>query len=223
VIGATGTGKTTCGAWLLSHQRFDKRPWIIVDFKLEPIFDAVGFPPIEQVSVTKKPPRDKGKLYLVSPRPDQDDALEDFLWRIWEKGECGLFIDEATLMPDRDAFRAILQQGRSKRIPVIACTQRPVDVKRGLFSEASFFCVYRLQDRRDAKVIEGFIPTDLSAPLPGPHAWRWYDVAHNELLTMAPVPKPDDIALALRERLPVTYRPFAWGTSPGRPAGVKVV
>ena len=222
VIGATGTGKTTCGVWLLSRQRFDKRSWIIVDFKQEAIFDAVGLPPIVPWSVGSKPPRDKGKLYLISPRPDQDDELEAFLWRVWEKGETGLFVDEATLMPDRDAFRAILQQGRSKRIPVIACTQRPVDVKRALFSEASYFCVYRLQDRRDARVIEGFVPGDLSAPLPGPHAWRWYDVAANTLLTMGPVPPPDQVASELRDKLPLTFSPFSWGTTPGRGATGKV-
>jgi DNA helicase HerA-like ATPase len=216
VIGATGTGKTTCGVWLLSRQRFDKRPWIIVDFKLEQIFDAVGMPPIVPWKVTAKPPREAGKLYLVTPRPDQDDELEAFLWRVWERGNCGLFVDEATLMPDRDAFRAILQQGRSKRIPVIACTQRPVDVKRALFSEASYFCVYRLQDRRDARVIEGFVPGDLTAPLPGPHAWRWYDVARNQALVMGAVPSPADVAADLRGRLPLTLHPFAWGTTAGR-------
>jgi hypothetical protein len=222
VIGATGTGKTTCGVWLLANQRFDKRPWIVIDFKLEQIFDAVGMPPIVPLSVTAKPPKDKGKLYLVTPRPDQDEELEAFLWRVWERGNIGLFVDEATLMPDRDAFRAILQQGRSKRIPVIACTQRPVDVKRALFSEASFFCVYRLQDRRDARVIEGFVPGDLTAPLPGPHAWRWYDVGANELLRMAPVPKPADVADELRGKLPITFRPFAWTQSPGRPPAGRV-
>src|SRR4029077_19733455 len=144
IIGATGTGKSTCGVWLLSRQRFDKRPWIAIDFKREALFDAVGIPPIRELELNEQPPRRPG-LYIVSPRPDQDEALEAWLWRVWERENIGLFVDEAALMPDRDAFRAVLQQGRSKRIPVIACTQRPVDVKRALFSEASFFAVYRLQ------------------------------------------------------------------------------
>lgn len=217
VIGATGTGKTTCGAWLLSNQRLDVRPWVIVDFKRETIFDMVGMPPIQEIGLDGSPPRKPG-LYLLSPRPGEDDALEDWLWRAWEQENLGLFIDEATLMPDRDAFRAVLQQGRSKRLPVIACTQRPVDVKRGLFSEASFFCVYRLQDRRDARVIEGFVPADLSTPLP-PHHWQWYDVAQNRLLRMGPVPRPEAIAERLAEVAPLRITPFDWLTKPGRQSG----
>lgn len=209
VIGATGTGKTTCGVWMLAHQRFEKRPWVIVDFKREAIFDVIGIPPIRQLSLGTVPRRPG--LYLVSPRPDEDDALEAWLWRIWERENIGLFVDEASLMPDRDAFRAILQQGRSKRIPLIACTQRPVDVKRGLFSEASFFCVYRMADKRDYKTVQGFIPADLSKPIPQ-HHWHWYDVARDRLLHMGPVPRPNDIAQQVRERVPhvTTWHPFGW-------------
>jgi hypothetical protein len=209
-IGATGSGKTTNGAWLLAHQRFDRRPWIIVDFKREALFDTVGFPPIQSIGLTARIPKGPG-LYLVSPRPDQDDALEAFLWRVWQRENVGLFVDEASLMPDRDAFRAILQQGRSKRIPTICCTQRPVDVKRAIFSEASYFCIYRMSDKRDYRVVEGFVPADLSRPMPDYH-WRWYDVAKNELLHMRPVPGPRAVADQLRASAPnaVTWHPFGW-------------
>ncbi|HEY1410803.1 MAG TPA: hypothetical protein VGF36_01620 [Rhodopila sp.] len=220
IIGATGTGKSTCGTWLLGHQRFDKRPWVVLDFKQERLFDLVGFPPIQQISLTAKPPKKSGNLYLVSPRPGQDDLLETWLWRVWEKGNIGLYVDEAALMPDRDAWRAILQQGRSKRIPVIACSQRPVDVKRALFSEASYFCVYRLQDQRDYKTVQGFAPAAMALPLPA-HHWRWYDVQHNQLLNMAPVPRPVIVADELRARLPVSFSPFSWLQSPG-PARLKL-
>jgi hypothetical protein len=191
--------------------RFDKRPWVAIDFKREDIFDLVGFPPIQPLSLPRLPKR-KG-LHLISPRPDQEEALEAWLWRVWHRENIGLYIDEAALMPDRDAWRAILQQGRSKRIPVIACTQRPVDVKRALFTEASYFCTYRLQDRRDARVIEGFMPADLSTPMP-PFHWQWYDVQRNALMRMSPVPDKPAVADELRGRLPFEYRPFAWGTMP---------
>jgi hypothetical protein len=224
VIGATGSGKTTCSLWLLAHQRFDKRPWVVIDSKIEPVFDAVGLPPIEELSLSAKPPRRHG-LYLLAPRPDEDDALEAFLWRLFERGNCGLYVDEAALMPGpKGAFQAILQQGRSKRIPVIACTQRPVSVERPVFSEASYYCVYRVQDKRDYKVIEGFVPADLSAPI-APYHWRWYDVAANRLLTMGPVPHPRQVAEQLRVALPPrrTYHPFSWTSRPtGRPS-LKIV
>jgi hypothetical protein len=202
---------------MLSSQRFDKRPWIAIDPKQEEIFDRIGFPPIQTLALDAPLPKKKG-LYLVSPIPGQDDLLEAFLWRVWKRGNIGLYVDEAALMPDGDAFPAILQQGRSKRIPVIACAQRPVNVARGLFSEANFVCVYRMTDRRDYKVVEGFVPGDLAEPLPW-HCWHWYDRERHTLLQMAPVPPPPTIAAELNRNLPYTpnaWHPFAWT---GRPTG----
>lgn len=212
VLGATGSGKSTCGLWLLAHQRFDRRPWIAIDFKRETIFDSVGFPPIQPLGLGDRLPKRPG-LYLVSPRPDEDDALDAFLWRVWERENCGLYIDEAALMPDGSAaFAAILQQGRSKRIPVIACSQRPVSVARGLFSEANFFAVYRMVDKRDYSIAQGFVPGDLSTPLP-PHHWYWYDRERHELLHMKPVPPPRKVAAELQFAVPYeanSWHPFGW-------------
>ena len=206
VIGATGSGKSTCGIWMLAHQRLDLRPWIVVDAKRERIFDEVGFPPIVAIGLSEPPPKRPG-LYLVSPRPGEEEALENFLWRIWEHENIGLYIDEGYLMPDGNAWPAILQQGRSKRLPVIACTQRPVSVARPLFSEANFYAVYRMVDRRDYKVVEGFVPGDLEAPLPQYH-WYWYDRDRNVLLHMGPVPSPEHVSALLRERVP--HKPRGW-------------
>lgn len=214
LIGATGTGKSTCAVWLWSHMRLDKRPWIVVDFKQDEIFDLIGIPPLEPCSLSSVPKKAGG--YIVSPTPGSEEHLDHWLWKVWERGDTGLVIDEASLMPDTSAWQAILQQGRSKRIPVIACTQRPVFAKRALFSEASFFGIYRLQDRRDARVIEGFVPADLSRPLPE-HQWRWYDVRRNKLLRMGPVPPPEVCAEQMRETLPSRVTLFGNFTRrPGR-------
>jgi hypothetical protein len=216
VIGATGSGKSTCGLWMLANQRLDARPWIAIDHKREVIFDLVGFPPIQPLGLGDDLPRRPG-LYLCSPRPDEDEATEAFLWRIWEHENIGLYIDEAALMPDASAFPAILQQGRSKRLPVIACTQRPVSVARGLFSEANFFALYRMVDKRDYRTVEGFVPGDLDRPLPARH-WYWYDRDAHTMLHMGPVPAPPVVAAQLSNRLPVhlnAWHPFAWS---GRPS-----
>lgn len=221
ILGATGSGKSTCGLWLLAHQRLDVRPWVIWDFKREEFFDLVGFPPITALSLDAKPPKKPG-LYLVAPRPGEDWAVERFLWRIWEKGNCGLYVDEAPLMPDRsDAFQACIQQGRSKRIPLIACTQRPVGVARGLFSEADFVCVYEVTDKRDYKLIEGVVPAEMSQPLAW-HHWRWFDRKQRLVLNMRPVPAPDKVAGLLALRAPYVasgWHPWTWtGRTSGREA-----
>jgi hypothetical protein len=218
VIGATGSGKTTCGLWLLAHQRLDKRPWIIIDFKYEMLVDRVGVPPIVplRLDAHTQPPRQPG-LYVMTPTPGQEDQLESFLWQVWQKENIGLYIDEGAHMPVGPAFQAILQQGRSKRIPCIVLSQRPVKVNREVFSEAGFFAVYRMADQRDYKVVEGFIPADLSLPLK-PFHWRWYDVAYNRLLTMGPVPGPEQVAAQLAEAIPPRYsfHPFGWTSRPSR-------
>lgn len=220
LIGATGSGKTTAGVWMLAHQRLDRRPWVIIDFKREAIFDDVGLPPLKPIGFQTLPKR-KG-VYILSPNPGQDDWLEDWLWRVWKKENIGLYVDEASLMPDGPAWQAILQQGRSKRIPVICCTQRPVYAKRAVFSEANFFCIYRINDQRDMRTVEGFVPVDLSLPLPA-HHWRWYDVARNRLLSMGPTPDPQAVADQLRAAAPHTVLPFdSFWRNASRPASERV-
>lgn len=212
ILGATGSGKSTCGLWMLAHQRLDVRPWIIFDFKREPFFDKVGFPPIHHMGLADPPPRKPG-LYLVTPRPGQDDAVEAFLWRVFEAENIGLFVDEASLMPSYgDAFPACIQQGRSKHIPIIACCQRPVGVPRGLFSQADFICVYRIRDAREYKVIEAFVPPGMTAPL-GEYHWRYWDDERRVMLNMRPVPGPAIVATQLQANAPYRltgWHPFVW-------------
>lgn len=218
ILGATGSGKSTCGLWMLAHQRLDKRPWVIFDFKRESFFDRVGFPPITALSLDDNVPKKPG-LYLVAPRPGDDVFVERFLWRIWERENCGLYVDEAPLMPQYgDAFPACIQQGRSKRIPIIACCQRPVNVARGLFSEANFVCVYDVIDRRDYKLIEGVVPANMAEPLPQ-FCWKWFDRSRRIVLNMGPVPEPDKVADLLAVKAPYKatgWHPFQWT---GKPSG----
>lgn len=200
VIGATGTGKTVLGAWLLSKQRFDKRPWVAIDFKREELWDMVGTPPMRTLNVGSMP--GKRGLYRMTITPRQEDAFEDWLWRVWEHGNIGLFVDEVSLVPQKEAFKAILRQGRSLRLPVIACSQRPVDVDREVWSEANYVSVFRLDDVRDYKIIKGFTrDAAIERQLPEFHS-HWYDKKNGTLIELQPVPKPASIAETLREVAP---------------------
>lgn len=209
IIGTTGSGKSTCGLWMLAHQRLDARPWVIIDFKREPFFDRVGFPPIHHTTLWEAPPRKPG-LYLVNPRPGDDAALDAFLWRCWEAENIGLFIDEAPLMPPEHSFKAFvacIQQGRTKHIPIIACMQRPVGIPRALVSQSDYVALFTLEDSRDFKVIQGFVPPQMAAPVPL-HHWRYWQRPTRTLLNMRPVPPPREVAAMLQANAP--YKPNAW-------------
>ena len=204
VLGGTGTGKTIGGAWLLSKQRFDKRPWVALDFKDEVLWDMVGDPPMRELALGKMP--GKSGLYRMRVDPWDEDKLEDWLRDIWRRGNVGLFVDEVGLINrNSEAMKAILRQGRSKLIPVIACTQRPVDICREFYSESQYKMIFRLDDLRDYKTIHMFTGGfDVSAPLPQ-HCSYWIDTRQRVKWTMKPTPPPNEIASALKQSVPYSW------------------
>jgi len=190
IVGATGSGKTRFGVYMFSHSSFKRRPHIVFDFKGD---DLIGqIPYAHEMSVKDKVPKYPG-LYIVRPGPHEADAVDDLLWRIWEKENTGIFVDEGYMIDKNSApLNALLTQGRSKRIPMHILTQRPVACSRFIFSEASYYACFRMQDMRDYKIIEGFTPFDFSTGLPPFHA-RWYDVARDWSAVLKPVPKDGEI------------------------------
>lgn len=204
IIGPTGSGKTIGGGWLLSMQRLKKRPWVALDFKGEVLWDMVGEPPMRDLKMGAMP--GKQGLYRMHVRPDQEDELEDWLWKVWRHENIGLFIDEVSLMPQKKAFKAILRQGRSKRIPVIACTQRPVDCDREVFSESQYRMLYGIEDlHRDYPVIRGlFGGQDVREPLPE-HCFYWYDAKSKKCTKLRPTPGPAIVAASLKAAAPYSW------------------
>ena len=184
IIGTTGSGKTVAALWHLSRGNIDSMPWVTVDFKGDENIAAIE--EAQHVGLDHQLSSKSKGLYVVHPLPQDKEALEQLMWRLWERGNVGLYLDEA-YMADNEAFQAILTQGRSKRIPVIALTQRPVWCSRFLFSEASFIQVFRLNDKRDKKTVESFVPVDLDVPM-SEFSSQYYDVGKNKLWKFQPVP-----------------------------------
>lgn len=206
IIGQTGSGKTVQGAWLLSKQRFDKRPWVALNFKDEELWHRVGDPPMRPLRLGAMPA--KRGLYRMDVHPGDEDALEDWLWKIWERGNVGIFADEVSLVPQKRAFKAILRQGRSKLIPVIACTQRPVDCDREVFTEAQYRSFFGLEDTRDYQVIRGlFGDRDIkeAARTLKRHWSLWWDVKQRELSVLKPAPPPVTVAADLKAAAPYSW------------------
>lgn len=199
IFGRTGTGKTHLAVWALSHQNWDKIPWLIVDYKPDPLIAEI--PILQRHRIGAKLPKEPG-LYHVHPDPRKGDEVEELLWSVWKRGRIGLYADEGFRLPDREAFQAILQQGRSKGIPVIMLAQRPVWLNRFTLSEAGFFSVFSMNDRRDRKTIESFLPgIDLDRKLPRRHSY-YYDVAEDRAFLLGPVPPKAEFMQRFKDRNP---------------------
>jgi hypothetical protein len=199
IFGRTGSGKTQCGAWLLSTAPFDKQPYIMVDYKGDDLLNSIER--VEEIGLNEVP-KHPG-LYRIQPRPETDDeAMNAWLMKVWQREKTGLYIDEGYMLPKGGAFDAILTQGRSKNIPCICLTQRPCWISRFVFSEADYYAAFSLNHRGDRQKVREFFPADYDPEASLEEFWfTWYDVGKNNLFRMMPVPHADEIVGRIDERL----------------------
>jgi hypothetical protein len=207
IFGMTGTGKTVFGLWCLSRRSFTDVPWIIYDFKRDPTIRRL--PQLEEVRIDQAPPKHRG-LYVVRPSPaDVDEGLAtQHLYQVWareglensRRRGTGIFIDEGYALNARDrALRAVLTQGRSKRIPVIALSQRPAWVSPFILSESEFKTIFFLQHQGDIDRVCEWLPQrdehgDRVNPylLPKHHSY-WYCLTTREFRKLSPCPPEDEV------------------------------
>lgn len=208
IIGRTGSGKTVLASYILSLQDIEARPWIIFNAKRDPLFEELAERKAirGELGVNSKPPKSPG-LYVVHYLPaGQDKQIEALLWRIWEKGNIGIWVDEMYSFPQGDAFAAILTQGRTKRLPVIALAQRPTHISRFAVSETSYFACFRIIDDRDWKTIRGFCP--VPDPFrPAEYSCFWYDVKRDQKFMLQPV-RHESIGAIIAQKAPRPF--FGW-------------
>lgn len=197
----TGSGKTLAAAWQLSLRSYDRMPWTIIDFKHDGLIKRIPF--LREISVEKTPEKQAG-LYVLKPRPDQLDKLQEWLWKVWRQGRHGLWVDEGYMIggvgKKSDAYDAIITQGRSKRIPVITLTQRPVWLPRFVVSESDFYQVFHLNAKKDRDTVREFLPEKIERHLPAYYS-HWYDVAQRYHTILKPVPNEERILQTFHERL----------------------
>lgn len=187
ILGRTGSGKTVAAVWHLSNADFFRKPWIVFDYKGDGLIAKIPTTPLDVNNL--RVPSEPG-IYRIQPLAVvDDDKIESFLWEVLRRGNVGLYVDEGYMLPNNGrsmAYRAIQTQGRSKNIGTITLSQRPVWVDRFILSEADFYQVFHLNDKRDRQTIGSFLPEnygDLLAPF---HS-AYYDVKKNDFVTMLPV------------------------------------
>jgi len=199
ILGATGSGKTVAELWHISNKDIETRAHLIYNFKRDQNID--GIPHARHIGMDEIPIRPG--LYIVHPGPNDGDDVEKQMWEIWRRGGIGVHIDEGYMIgKNNGAFRALLTQGRSLKIPMTILSQRPVWMDRFVLSESEFFQVFRLQHRKDRATVQEFIPDEhnISERLPEYHSY-YYDVGRNEMTPLSPVPSMEDIYKVFDKRL----------------------
>jgi hypothetical protein len=215
IVGGTGSGKTTSGAWLLSNAPFDKQPFVIVNFKAEAIFRAIDR--AVQLPVDEIP--EKPGLYHMQPiAGDDDDALEAWMNRAWRSSYDGkpiaVYIDEGYLWPrvkTSNVLKKVLVTGRSLNMQLTILSQRPVEIPRFVWSETTIFQAFALEDSRDFDTVEEFTPDNPIWRDPDPprlYHSRWLDRKTRTSLTMGPVPDMSEILNKFDRRLTPRKRVF---------------
>ncbi len=213
VVGRTGSGKTVAALWHLSNYPLQRIPFVVINFKNDEHINSIE--KAEHVDLDFVPSRKDTGIFIVHPTimdakrpsPKEHSALEKFLFKIWERENCGVMCDEATILGANDAYDALLVQGRSKRCPLITACQRPAWITRYAFSEAEFYQIFDLVDMDDKKRVSNFcpIPYRTSPDIEEHHSW-YYDVSKKQLTFWKPVPNMDEIRKAFDHKLKAKRR-----------------
>jgi hypothetical protein len=207
IIGKTGEGKSHAGAFFLSLRDF-KIPFVIINSKND--FDIFGNFKYTKILSLDENIDQYSSLFMIIPQVGEEKYLDDFLNRIWQNGDCGLFIDEAADLKGIRSYEKILRQGRSKCIPVIQITQRPTDVTRSFYSESEFFDIFKVIDTRDQETISKFCPLVYSHNPKKRNESDWgklkkresfyYDVAEDNLTILQPLPDLESISETINRK-----------------------
>lgn len=209
IVGTTGSGKTQAAMWHVAMRNFDQKPWVLYDWKRDDLINSIEG--AVELDVHSPAPEHPG-LYLVHPEvEDDDDAVAEQMKDIWRKEDIGVMVDEAYLVAKRNSsFRKLLTQGRSKHIPMIVCTQRPVWVDKFVFTESEFKQVFRLQSEDDHAKLAEYMPREAldsvnrMYPLRGKEMRYWshyYDGPEDIIQPMQPVPDQNVIRSMFHAKL----------------------
>ena len=201
IVGRTGSGKTQAALWHLSHANFTEQPWIILDYKGDDLIASIDRS--EEIDIGTVPT--EPGIYIISVLPGEEEDLSNWFYQAWVQENIGILVDEGYMIDRNDRwFNACLTQGRSKRIPMIILSQRPVWLSRFVFSEADFFQVFDLTHVKDMDKVREYIRDDdrnqLDKPLEDFHSF-YYDVGKRRLETFGPVPDAGKILGSIDTRL----------------------
>lgn len=132
------------------------------------------------------------------PTADENSRIPELFDKLVRKllelgGSHGIVIHEAADLGTSDRLLRpntshLLRTRRRRQIPIIALTQRPVNVARLFISEAQHAALFRLEDRDDRRRMAEFLgPEVVDEPLPADFSF-WYRGPGLRLARIAPLP-----------------------------------
>lgn len=204
IAGQNGTGKTAAGVYHLAWRSYDRMPWIVVNYKGDDYLEQI--PGIRELGVNDAIPREAG-LYMVRPEP-RALSLDRLLMRAHERRNVGFYIDEGLNVGEHSqAFRTVLTQGRSLKIPVIFLTQRPVYLGKFPLTETNFFQVFYLQAVSDRKAISEYLPVSVNyTESLEEYESYYFDAGKRRLAKLKAFPYGDEVLDIFDVRRPRRFR-----------------
>ena len=187
IIGDTGSGKTVAALYHLSRQDFSI-PWVVYDWKLDGSLNEIARAKHVDTEFTPAK-RDRG-IFIVHPRRRDFSAVEQQLDRLYEREDVGIYFDEGRMTEDSELTEDLITQGRSKGIPMIVLSQRPVDLTRYLWGNSEYVQYFPFGDDRDMDTAAKFMSGLKDKPALLPRFWSYYyDKFSRALHTLKPVPE----------------------------------
>ncbi len=193
IIGMTGTGKTRAAVHQLSHRSINDMTWIAMDFKGD---DTLAQMPVTDImDIDEEIPSNPGLYYLKVEPSRRGAATTEFFKRAYERGECGILIDETLAIGNaNEGFNLCLFLGRSRKVPMIMCTQRPVGMEVNARNQATFWQIFKIRNKKDRDSLREDVPEeliDLEKPLPQYQSY-WFDVARDYTAKLKPTPPEEE-------------------------------
>lgn len=109
-----------------------------------------------------------------------------------------LWVDEVGELSRANAtpphFRRALHQSRHRRLSLLLCNPRPIDVNPLVISQADYLATFELPNPADRKRVADNIGIDLADleahldELDPKHGYLWWDARNRELIVMPPLP-----------------------------------
>ncbi len=193
IFGASGSGKTTGGAWLLSRS---PGRWVILNSKHDALLRSLG-PSVEWDADDIFRALENRRVVVAHPAEYDQAALDSVLFDICESGrEIGVFVDEMLYLSKGNGqagpgLMALLTRGRSRGQPFIGATQRPANITQYAYTESNFYGVFTLRSPRDWTRLAEYAAHKGLKKQRKPHYWGWYDVNAHQLTEYGPVPHAD--------------------------------